>query len=498
MKVLTLARLSLRRILRDRVTLFFTLLFPAMFVVVFGLAFRGGDGKQSTYTIGLVNLDIPITVSANGRTDTLAFGRDVGAMLAAMVYADSGAIAFDAASYATARARGPQAGGAAALATRTAVFSVVDTLPEARAINQAGSDSLNLTLVLPPGFSAAMGASMMEHVLEHGLVGGFDYAQERLAAAGHSGPISSRDIAGLGAELGREFSVGGTGASGHRTRMPSRDAKPAQVRLYASVDPDARIASTMVQGMIAHFESEVRDSAVTNMRATLPVALPERPAQYISVEAMPVPGHRRSVFEWMLPGMLIFGLLGVQTGIAVELVRDQANGLLDRLRVTRMRALDYNLGRLLPWVVMAAVQTLFLVGVGTLLGFHLHGSLLLTVALGMLTVIATFASAYLIASFSRNERQASSMSTFISLGLSFYVGAFFPINTGKPFHLLGHEMTVRDFLPWSHMVRALRLVMLDNAGLAQISWDLAWFAALTVILLTVAILTFTRRRLSHE
>lgn len=498
MKVWTLAVLSLRRILRDRVTLFFTLLFPAMFVVVFGFAFRGSGSKQTTYAVAVVNHDVPITISANGKTDTLAFGRDIGAMLAAMVYADSGAITFDRAMYDSAKLHGPREGGAAKMSKRLAVFNVVDNLSDERAIAQAGVDSVHLAIVIPAGFSAAMGASMMQHTLERGLVGGFDYAQQRLAAAGRNRPISSDDIATLGSELGHEFSLGGNAAGTHALHLPSRDAAPVSVDLYASVDPDARIAAVMVQTMVAQFEGEVGDSAVAQMSAAMPVSLPSRPAQYITVTQKSVPGHRRTVFEWMLPGMLIFGLLGVQTGIAVELVRDQANGLLDRLRVTRMSAIDYNIGRLLPWIVMAAIQTLFLVGVGTLLGFRLHGSLLLTTAIGMLTVIATFASAYLIASFSRNERQASSMSTFISLGLSFYVGAFFDISSGKPFHLLGHAMTVRDFLPWAHMVKALRLVMLDNAGLPQIAWDLAWFAGLTGLLLIVAVGTFTRRRLSHE
>ncbi len=495
MKIWTLALLSLRRILRDRVTLFFTLLFPAMFVVVFGLAFRGGGNKTTTYHVAVVNHDVPTTLTANGVTDTLAFGRDIAAMLAAFVYSDSGTVTFDREIYASAKARGPRAGGAARASEKLAVFDIVDDLPDARAIAQAGVDSVHLAVVIPAGFSAAMSASMMQHVLERGLVGGFDYAQERLAGRGAA--ITSSDVARVGSELGREFSLGGT-AGRAPTHVPSRDAAPVSVDLYAGADPDARIASVMVQNMIAQFEAEVGDSAVAQMRAALPVQLPERPAQYISVSAKAVPGHRRTVFEWMLPGMLIFGLLGVQTGIAVELVRDQSGGLLDRLRVTRMTAIDYNVGRLLPWIVMAGVQTLFLVGVGTLLGFRLHGSLVLTTLLGMLTVIATFASAYLIASYGRNERQASSMSTFISLGLSFYVGAFFDISSGKPFHVFGQALTVRDFLPWAHMVKALRLVMLDNAGLAQIRGDLVWFVALTACLLVVAMATFSRRRLSHE
>lgn len=498
MKAWTLAILSLRRIMRDRVTLFFTLLFPAMFVVIFGLIFHGGRGKQTTYHIAIVNHDTPTILASNGGADTLSFGRDVGAMLAAMVYADSGTISFERGTFDTAKARGPHEGGALKLSKRVAVFDVVDNISEARAIHQAGVDSVHLAVVIPRGFSAAMGASMMQRVLERGLVGGFDYAQGKLAASGRNAPISSRDIAGVGAELGHELSLGGSAGASHALHLPSRDAASVSVGLYTSADPEARTASVMVQNMIAQFESEVGDSAVQQMGAAMPVALPSRAAKYITVEQKQVPGHRRTVLEWMLPGLLVFGLLGVQSGIAVELVRDQANGLLDRLRVTRMSAIDYNVGRLLPWIVMAAVQTLFLIGVGTLFGFRLHGSLVLTVLLGMLTVTATFASAYLIASFIRNERQATSTSTFVSLGLSFFVGALIPFDTSTPFHLFGRAMAVRDFLPWAHMVTALRLVMLDNAGFRQIRWDLAWFSGLTLLLLIAAITTFNRRRLSHE
>jgi ABC-2 type transport system permease protein len=283
-------------------------------------------------------------------------------------------------------------------------------------------------------------------------------------------------------------------------RLPTRDARPVSVVLASDpAYPDARIAGAMVEGMVQRFQQAVMESAYAEMATHMPVKLPPRPEQYVQIEHRTVAAERRSVFDWVVPGMLVFALIGIQTGIAVELTRDIANGLLDRLRVTRMGSMDYILGRLLPWIVMAAIQTVFLVGVAYLFGFRLHGSLALVVFLGMATIVATYASAYLISSFSRNERQASSISTFVGLGVSFYVGSFFPVGSGSPlFHIMGHAVRVRDLLPWSHMVTALRSVMLDQAGFRQIGWDLGVFAATTALLFAIAMGVFSRRRLRRE
>lgn len=52
--VLTLYRASLKEFVRDRAALFWTLAFPILFIVLFGIIFKAGS---STYNIGIVNSD---------------------------------------------------------------------------------------------------------------------------------------------------------------------------------------------------------------------------------------------------------------------------------------------------------------------------------------------------------------------------------------------------------------------------------------------------------
>ncbi|HEX5545783.1 MAG TPA: ABC transporter permease [Ktedonobacterales bacterium] len=47
---------SLKEFVRDRATIFWTLAFPLIFIVLFGVIF-GGNGSSSNYTVGLVNED---------------------------------------------------------------------------------------------------------------------------------------------------------------------------------------------------------------------------------------------------------------------------------------------------------------------------------------------------------------------------------------------------------------------------------------------------------
>ncbi len=380
MKALALARVSLRRIMRDRVALFFTLFFPAIFVTVFGLAFgRGKSGAEPrTYRIAVVR-----EVGPGWWAD---LGMRVAAVLADARYDDG----------------------------RTAVFSVTDTLSSAEAIAE----------------------------------------------------LQKRDV---------EVVV----------LVPRASAPPIPIVVHHNIaDPEGASTALLVR---AHVEKLLGTGTPTGQVPLLQVV--QKPMTATGV---------RSPFDFVVPGMLIFALLGMQTGIVIELTRDVANGLLDRLRLTHMSSLDYNLGRLLPWMVIGGVQTLFLIGVAYLFGFRMHGSWPLTILLGGFTACATFGSAYLVSSFARNERQASSLSTFVTIPLSFYVGAFFPISAGPTVHIAGRAIGMRELLPWSHMLTALRRVMLDGAGIRALHWDLAWFAGTTALLTMVAVWVFGERRLRRD
>lgn len=380
MKALALARTSLRRILRDRVALFFTLLFPAIFVIVFGLAFgRGHSGAEPrSFTVAVAR--------ERGEGYWADLGRRVALTLREARYGDSA----------------------------TPVFTVVDTLPSEKALAL----------------------------------------------------LRARDVDAV-------------------VLVPRASAPPIPIVVHHNVaDPEGPAVSMLVRSRV---------------ETLLGPATPPGQVALLTVVQRPLAGGgAHAPFDYVVPGMLIFALLGMQTGIVVELTRDVANGLLDRLRLTRMTPLDYNLGRLLPWMVIGAVQTLFLIAVASLFGFRTHGNWPLTIALGAATATATFGSAYLVSAFARNERQASSLSTFITIPLSFYVGAFFPIGAGPTVRLGGHMLGIRDLLPWSHMLTALRRVMLDGAGLRAVRWDLSWFAGTTLALAWCAVWVFGKRRLRRE
>ncbi|MDO5852436.1 MAG: ABC transporter permease [Methanobacteriaceae archaeon] len=57
MKIFDLTKNGLKFVVRDKKNLFFLLLFPAIFMLVFGFAFGGTNTDTSTYNIGILNLD---------------------------------------------------------------------------------------------------------------------------------------------------------------------------------------------------------------------------------------------------------------------------------------------------------------------------------------------------------------------------------------------------------------------------------------------------------
>jgi len=81
---------------------------------------------------------------------------------------------------------------------------------------------------------------------------------------------------------------------------------------------------------------------------------------------------------------------------------------------------------------------------------------------------------------------------------SFVVGAFFQLPLVVIGEIMGRSFQIYDVLPWTHILNALKSVLIYGNGLSAITYDLAWSAVLTTIIFIVGMVLFSRFRLSAE
>jgi ABC-2 type transport system permease protein len=224
---------------------------------------------------------------------------------------------------------------------------------------------------------------------------------------------------------------------------------------------------------------------------------------YIPVETLPIAGTQSfSLFDYMVPGLIVFALLLQVSIIASSLARDAETGLLDRLKLSKMRAFDLLFGTFLTWSLITVGQIILLIAIAIALGWHHQGdfsSLGLAVVIGVIAGMASISLALVIASFTKNERQAISLSAMLSVPLGFMAGAFFPLPRQVLGEFAGRTYMLYDVLPWTHAVSALRSVLTYGTGLSgDVIFQTAWLIFLTAILFLVGVLTYASIRLKAE
>lgn len=208
-----------------------------------------------------------------------------------------------------------------------------------------------------------------------------------------------------------------------------------------------------------------------------------------------------SQFDFLAPGMMLFAILLLATTVAASLTKEVEKGTLARLRISKMRSFDMLFGALIPWSIVAAIQVLILLTVALIMGFNWQGglnSIVLAMFIGVIGGIGSIALGMIIASFAKNDTQAFNLGIMVVVPTSFVVGAFFPLPQVVVGEIMGRSFQIYDILPWTHILNALKSVLIYGNGLSAITYDLAWSAVLTAILFIIGMGLFSRFRLSVE
>jgi ABC-2 type transport system permease protein len=184
--------------------------------------------------------------------------------------------------------------------------------------------------------------------------------------------------------------------------------------------------------------------------------------------------------SYLIPSILGMSLMQGGVFAAIPLVADREKLILKRLGATPLRRWQLVGSNVLVRLLIAFLQTLIIVGVGTLLfGLETTGRWAATgffVVLGSLTFIAL---GYVIASFTPTEESANGVTQVVQLPMLFLSGIFFPIAT------MGDALqTVAKLLPLTYLGDALRQVMVDGTPFAPLAvcaavlfgWLVACFA----------------------
>lgn len=364
MRFLTIAVKAFKERIRNRNVLGMQLLFPAVFMLVFGIAFTGaGFDRNRPYDIIVINDDL----GARTGDGYLNLGQELETIMEDATYENSSINLF--------AIKNATADEALTLLKDRDVVCVV-TIPEdfSRAVRSMINTSTRIAL------TSAIGEGLIPPEM------GIELPQE--------------------GETTAQVLIQGDSS-------------------YQAFGAVQSMVVGIINSYLENAESAAIEQAMSGIPGTPPVS--EAP-EFVTLYTQSIAGTEESSnFDYFAPGIIVFGLLLGVIAVAESLAREVEDRTLSRLKISLMSSFDLLFGSLISWTLFAGIQVLILFGIALALGYNWVGgttSLTLAIGIGCIVGVACISLGMLIAAFAKSTEQASSLGTLIAVPMSFVIGVF--------------------------------------------------------------------------
>ncbi len=174
---------------------------------------------------------------------------------------------------------------------------------------------------------------------------------------------------------------------------------------------------------------------------------------------------------------------------ATTIVRERERGTIEQLIVTPIRSWELVLGKTLPYVILAFIETFEIIVIGHFwFGVPVRGSLSLITITSGLFLMSSLGIGVLASTVANTQQEAMLTVMMYNLPSIFLSGFFFPLEAMPRFlQLVSYAIPLRYYLV---VVRAL---MLKGVGAAAIQDEIIAMTLFGVIIMGAAALRFRKR-----
>ncbi|EIJ34373.1 ABC transporter permease [Thiothrix nivea] len=200
-----------------------------------------------------------------------------------------------------------------------------------------------------------------------------------------------------------------------------------------------------------------------------------------------VQGEEIRYVDWVVPGILGMNLMfSCLFGVGFVIVRYRKSGYLKRLNATPLNATEFLLAQVFSRLLLVVVVTsIVFTGTNLFMHFTMEGSylnLLLVLVVGAFCLIAL---SLVVAARVSSEELAGGLLNLLTWPMMVLSGVWFSMEGTNPI-----MQWLSQLSPLTHMLTAARAIMLDGAGLADITPQLLVLAGMSVIFLLIGAATF--------
>lgn len=250
---------------------------------------------------------------------------------------------------------------------------------------------------------------------------------------------------------------------------------------------DPTIASTSLSA--AQLIAQAYATQVTvDQRARFSVsAIPDTPVE-VHTQVWYNPDMIDAYF--MVPGVIgtiLYALTSILTATAV--VRERERGTIEQLIVTPIRPWELVVGKILPYVVLALINTLEVLAIGSMLfDVPIRGELGAIMLLSGLFLLSGLGVGLLVSTISNTQQEAMLSAFFTYLPSIFLSGFFFPIEAMP--RVLQWISTV---IPLRYYLIIIRSLLIKGVEMRALQDEIVALLVFGVVMMTLAAVRFRKR-----
>ncbi len=194
--------------------------------------------------------------------------------------------------------------------------------------------------------------------------------------------------------------------------------------------------------------------------------------------------------HFMIPGviaMILFALTSILTASAI--VRERERGTIEQLIVTPIRPWELLVGKLLPYVILAFINTLEVLAIGHWwFGMPIRGDIWLILALSGLFLLSSLGIGLFASTVANTQQEAMLTVWMVFLPSLFLAGFFFPLEAMPKF-----LQWVSVIFPLRYYLTIIRTLTLKGGGMAAVQNEVLALAVFGIVIMTAASLRFRKR-----
>lgn len=205
---------------------------------------------------------------------------------------------------------------------------------------------------------------------------------------------------------------------------------------------------------------------------------------------------RRTYFELYVPGLLILSIIMIIFSASAAIVREPEIRTLERLKISRLTALEFLGGISLVQILLAILSLVLALLTAIALGYTvLPGTLGFILLISLLTALSMVSFSLLVAAMCRSVKEVAIIGTFPLFLLMFFTGAAFPISGGELFTLGVYTVHLNDILSPTFAVEAMNKVLIRGLEVKDTLPEMGAIILLTLVYFVTGTWAFRRRHM---